>query len=485
MYLPFPERFPLILVVLFATILSCIQQLQGTSLSFTLCSFLFIVISAMAFNVVGGFTRPSGGYIFFYAFGVVAGITGKAVLGEAADTNLLSPDLTIRVFLGGAVSLLVAAVLSRKLRRERPILQEIIKPQDMRNAVTGCIATGLALRVLLYKPPENGSILSALSQLNEFLTLAIILGVIYQIRKTGGTSALSIPIILSMLLSFIDGGLLHYSKQGMFTPIVCWLIVVAAMRYRMPLIQVGLTVFVAFILVYYFVPYSQVGRNLEGRDTVDANIGVAMHMLETLPEIRKDYIASDTEDLDSGRSYYSHESGFLSRLQILRPDDDLIHVTEERGAFGLSPLPLYVINLIPRALYPNKPDVTFGNVYAREAGSIIDSEDTTTHISFSPTGEAYHLAKWFGVLVITPILWTILFAHFDSLCGDTRRSPWGLLVVVVFSHSAPEGMLGAPIAMMGMLTIQVVFVAVMSAYLMPVLGALIGGADRRTIPQVD
>ena len=200
MRIPFPERIPLTFVVLFAIVLCGLQQMQGTNARFSLCAFLFIVIAAIAFNVAGGFTRPSGGYIFFYAvLGVIVGLFWKAFLGEAADSNLKTPLLTMQVFLGGITSMLAAAYISRKFSRKQAFLQNAVKDKDLKNATVGCIVCGLLISFLFAALPRaNGSFLSALSQLNRFLPMAIILGTIHQIRKSGGTRCFSFITVLAI-----------------------------------------------------------------------------------------------------------------------------------------------------------------------------------------------------------------------------------------------------------------------------------------------
>ena len=70
---------------------------------------------------------------------------------------------------------------------------------------------------------------------------------------------------------------------------------------------------------------------------------------------------------------------------------------------------------------------------------MLGDEDRTTGISFSPIGEAFHVGRWTGIFIVAPILWIMLFTLYDSLCGDARKVPWGLLAIVLFAHIAPEG----------------------------------------------
>jgi hypothetical protein len=128
-------------------------------------------------------------------------------------------------------------------------------------------------------------------------------------------------------------------------------------------------------------------------------------------------------------------------------------------------------------LWPSKPSVFFGNLYAHEIGGLPE-DDYTTGISFSPSGEAYHIGGWLGVFIVAPLLWILLFTVFDSLCGDTRVSPWGLLMAAYFTHTAPEGMLGGIIYALGYVNFGLVVAALSAAYVMPIFGTLIKGPEQ-------
>jgi hypothetical protein len=70
---------------------------------------------------------------------------------------------------------------------------------------------------------------------------------------------------------------------------------------------------------------------------------------------------------------------------------------------------------------------------------------------------------WTGVFLVAPVIWIILFTVFDSLCGDVRKSPWGLVVIPVFAHIAPEGMLGGPIYFLWFGGVGIIFAALVTA----------------------
>lgn len=477
MRLPFPERFSLVAALFFAIVICGVEQLQGTNIVFSICAFLFIIVATLAFNLAGGFIRPTGSYIFFYSFGVIAGLSGKAVLGEAADTHLLVPNLTMEVFLGGISAMLASVFLARKLTRKKPFLQNVVKTKDMQNATIGSMVTGFTILISLqYLPRENGSVITALSQLNKFLDLSIILGTIHQIYKTQGRSSFNPLVFFTIVMSSLWGVVL-FSKEGMFGPIFCWLIAAASMRYKVSWSQIIAGVVFGYVLIHFLVPFAQVGRTAP---STSDRVGRAFSLLTKIGEIQQTYTKQLEEQYsaDMGGGYYNHPEGLLDRLEILSPDDALINATERGKPFGLEPIQLEFLNLIPHVFYPTKPTVAFGNLYAHEIGGLIGEEDFTTGISFSPSGDGYHMAKWVGVLLVAPIIWTMLFTNFDSLCGDVRQSPWGLLMIVVYAHSAPEGMLGAPIYMMGFTTITLVVAAYTSAHIMPLIGTLLFGPEK-------
>ncbi|HZY64171.1 MAG TPA: hypothetical protein VFE38_16760 [Edaphobacter sp.] len=494
MRLPFPESIPIRYAVVFAGLLSAAQLLQGTPASFSLYSFLFIVIATLAFNVAGGFTRPSGGYVFFYAvLAIILGLFWKAFLGEPADSNLRAPLLTMQASVGGVTGMLFAAYVSRKLTPRRAFLENMIRGKDMRSAALGCMIVGVIMSfVLSVIPYSSGSFLSALAQLDRFLPVAMILAVIYQIRKSGGTSSMNAIVWISGGVIFLSG-LFGFSKQGMFTPPLCWLAAAASQRYKVSGYQIAGFILLMGSMAYYLVPYSQYGRsfmannnlNLEKSEIIEANIGTSIHFLSDLGDVRQKYeqmavaVRSDVDPF-----YFDTPQGLFDRLQMISMDDALVNLTEQNGSFGFLPVIMDFENLIPHFLWPGKPTVHFGNLYAHELGMLTD-EDITTGISFSPIGEAFHLGRWIGIFLVMPALWIMLFTLIDSLCGDVRKSPWGLLAIVLFAHIAPEGGIDGPIYMLGYGAAGIIFAALAAAYVMPVLGSIFaggGGSVLRRLP---
>lgn len=484
MRLPFPVHIPLPRVVLFAALLFAVQLMQKTSIEFAIYCFLFVVVSGVAFNQAGGFSRTSGAYIFFYSIlAVILGLCWKAFLGEPADSNLITPLQTMRVFLGGITGMLIAVIISKRLTIQPPLLGNLVTDANMQNATIGCMVTGLVVGLLLtFVPHDGGGILSAIAQINRFLPMALILGVIHQIRRTGGKRSVSVPVLISGGLMFLTG-VLGYSKEGMFTPLACWLVAACSQRYRFSRFQgVGLVLLILFMF-RYMVPYSQYGRNYEAENYSD-KVKHSFELLTNLEEVRQkaNEEARDSYS-DSSVAYFNSPQGFVDRLQMISVDDALIDVTEKNGSFGLDPIVVGFENLIPHFLWPNKPSIGFGNLYAHEIGGLAE-DDFTTGISFSPSGEAYHIGRWLGIFIVAPLLWILLFTVFDSLCGDTRVTPWGLLMAAYFAHVAPEGMLGGLIYAVGYVNFGLIFAALSAAYVMPIFGSLVKGPEQIRVRRI-
>ncbi len=481
MRLPFPERIPLPIAIVGATLLTGMQQLQRTPILFSFYTFLFILIATITFNLAGGFTRASGSYIFFYSLlGLILGLVYKAYLGEPADSNLRSPILTIQVFTGGITGMLIAVILSRRITRKQPFLGNLLKEKDMRNAAIGCFAFGMFLNLMnAVVPHQNGTILSAITQLNRFLQMSVVLSTLYTIKKSGGKSAIGVLVLLSIGVSSIFG-LLIFSKEGMFSPYLAWFVAACSLRLTIRPSQIVFGGAVVYLMMHFMVPYSQYGRSqVPEVATLEERAAVSLRLLSDLGDVREQYmLTSDDTQETRAMQYFNQPQGFFDRLTMIGPDDAMIDYARQNGFSGIAVIGADFVNWIPHILWPNKPLYSTGNSYAHKIGGVVTDEDTTTGISFTPSGQAYFLAGWIGVFVVAPLIWGLLFTVFDSLCGDVRTSPWGLLVIALFAHVAPEGMLDGAIYIMWFGTVGIVFVAVATSYAMPLIGTLMAGPEQ-------
>jgi hypothetical protein len=491
--LPFPVRIPLPYSVAFAVVLCVVQVFEGTPLYFSLCSFGFIILATVSFNLVGGFSRPSGGYIFFYSVvGVILGLTYKAYLGEPASSNLLNPKTTMLAYLASSFGMCCSAFFARRLVPRRSLLEGMAGRLDLGGAALGCIVLGVAIDLwgfidLGLAGSTAGSLFSAVRQLNNFMVLGIILGVTHTIRESGGRRLISLPVGFAVTYFLLVHGILGFSKEGLLMPIVGVLIAAAAVRFRFSLVQVCTFLLGMIFAFNYLIPLTQAGKT-RMTTSLGENLNSALDLAtldtgELESATRESYEDAD----DFVIHYYDQSHGLFDRLQMISWDDALIDTTEQGHVYGLYPVLFSFMNVVPHFIWKDKPIIPLGNIYSHEIGfahSARDSDDTTTGISFSPTGDAFHEARWLGVLVVAPALWLLCFFVMDWLCGDTRRSPWGLLMIAICSHAAPEGMLDGPVRLMTYGAFSIWLAAFLATYVLPMLASLLTGPKKRAIAPV-
>jgi hypothetical protein len=372
----------------------------------------------------------------------------------------------------------VAVIISRRITAKRAFLRNTVTESNMQRATVGCMVTGLLLfffSILFPNSGGNGTVFSALAQVNQFFPLAIILGTIHTIRRSGGTRSVNLPVLVSILFSSAVG-ILGFSKQGIISPSICWLLAAASQRYRITRTQIVLGIFTTFFIFHYLVPYSQYGRNFRG-ETFSENLTVVVSMLTDLGNVREHYLeTSNAEQEAQAHGYFNASQGFFDRLQAIALDDSLMVYKRRNGFDGIVPVIGAFENLVPHFIWKDKAQYHGGQGYAHEVGALAD-DDLTTGVSFSPAADAYARMGFIGVFLLAPVLWIILFTLFDSLCGDLRQAPWGIVVALVYSHLAPEGGLGGVIYTYGYITFGIVFSAIVGAYVMPVIGTLFIGPE--------
>ena len=141
---------------------------------------LIILVSVVAFNVGGGFTRPSGGYIFFFAtLFLSSGLSGKLSSGNLPTPNLHNPLPAIGAYCGCIATTLLPAPLSTKLKTETRPSADGYRRQQPDSWLTLSLELCFVIAPLL--PGGNGSFISAINQVNRFFPMAIILGLFYMI----------------------------------------------------------------------------------------------------------------------------------------------------------------------------------------------------------------------------------------------------------------------------------------------------------------
>lgn len=472
MRIPFPERVKLSHALLFATVLFGVQLLQGTNVFFAGCVFLFLLVAAVAFNIAGGMPYCSGAYIGFNAaFTVVIPMLAKVVLGEPADSNLKVPLKTMEIYLVGMIAMLVAAMVSHRVRPRRSLIGNMMPNDSLKSAYVGSATFSVLIYLYLAYVASygNGSLGSFLIQANRYPMLTWVLGVIYTTYRTEGRRSISWPLLAIMLYSSL-GALLTFSKEQFLAPFFTWAVTCALVGYRLNWTNVLYFVGGLLFTVTFLVPYANYGRGVR---TTMTRPELSYYLMTHMSEIRE---STNAQSDNLGEvHYYNRNFGLLDRLTILPVDDALVEATAHTGPFGLWPLPAAFENIIPHVLYRNKPTYLFGNLYAHEL-NILPAEDFTTGVSFSPSAEAYHMGLMLGVAFIQPLVLMLVFTILDSVIGDVRRNPVGLLSTILVARAAPEGLLTGTALLVGQYLITNVLAAYVCAYVLPMLGSIFNKA---------
>ena len=210
------------------------------------------------------------------------------------------------------------------------------------------------------------------------------------------------------------------------------------------------------------------------------NVAVAIHYLGDLGETRRLYLEHQQEhDVSDEPHLFSTPQGFLDRLNMLAFDDALVTITDRGSVFGISPTILSYANVLPHFVWRDKGHFAFGNVFAHEIGLLAD-EDTSTGISFSPAGDAYHEAVWLGIMLVLPGVIFLFFFVTDSLTGSARYAPWALLPISQTPHIAPEGMMSGPIFLTTYGVVALLAIVFFARYVLPVATSIFGLGSRQT-----
>ena len=469
MRIPFPERVNLTYAFLFAIALAGVQIFEGTHAFYSACAFGCIMVASLAFNLSGGIMYPSGAFVFFNCFFTVLlpGVA-KGILREPADSNLRNPMRTIEVYLVGMVAMLVAVMFSRRFRARKALIAGKLPEKNLHSAYVGCaiLSVLLSAYLLFFPNVANGSLSSFLVQIDHFPMLTLVLGIIYTVHRTDGRRSVSGPVFAMMLLLSLNG-LIGFSKEAFLSPFFAWAVTVALLRYRLHWLNIASFCIGLYFVIVFMVPYAQYGRNLQ--NTGLSSIQLSAYLLTHMDEVHEGY--NEGAEFVGNVHYYNEHYGLLDRLDMLAGDDALIDLADREGAFGYVPLKVGFLNVIPHVLYPDKPTENPGNVYAHQIG-ILPDDDSTTGVSFSPSADAYRQGLGVGLAVVEPLVLMLIFIVLDSVIGDVRANPVGLLTTILVSRAASESSLSGTPLLIGQSLFTNVLAVYVCLYVLPLLGSI-------------
>lgn len=457
-----------------------VELLEGTTPLYSGLVFVFFMLSVVAFNIVGGFSRPSGGYIGFYSLlVVVVGTVYKALLGQPAQTYLAQPLLVMSTYVATMGGMALTGFLSSRIATTTDGVAGLmnVSERDFSSSALGCLVVHVVIMTAATTlPGGGGQVIHSLILVNPFFLLSAVLGTIAAVQRSHGrrsTNALTICTLSYMLVN----GLLSFSKQGMLLPLVCWVLGTAWARFPLRGIHIAGLFLYAVCTFEVFSPISASRDDLQIGSTAE-RWTLIEHYLTHLGELHERAATWEVDEHGIGTKllYYGKPQGLWDRLSMLPNDALLISFSDQGNYRGYYAVLYYFRALIPHVLDPHRAEdkTVGGNAYAHEMGGLADA-DTSTGISFSPTAEAYHIDGWRGVLILQPAIFLLLFLMADSVSGDIRKHPWGLFLTLSFAHVAPEALLGGTISELTYGCVSVSLAVFFCGYVTPVLGLLLRG----------
>lgn len=242
----------------------------------------------------------------------------------------------------------------------------------------------LIMRVLTFPVPDNLILRGSLAKLQPITWLALLLGA----SRWRTTSPFEMMVVIALLCMESALGALALSKTDVMMPIVAFnagLLLDKRSRWFSAL--TGVSVILGYFLL--LAPLIQQGRYLlmrtEAPDTLEQR-GII------LSEVLRDQAPVDTRSASS-------TSALLSRFAAGPIQSYLIHEYQE-GRPGES-LSDFWIALVPRYLWPEKPEVTA--VATRLYAKVFAAEETSA-LAPTYTAEAYWNLGWVGVVMVSVIL---------------------------------------------------------------------------------
>jgi hypothetical protein len=218
-----------------------------------------------------------------------------------------------------------------------------------------------------------------------------------------------------------------------------------------------------------------VPENYDTNQRIAYSVLLMSHPFKLHSEAMSGPIVDRSDPLGMRGGYFDTNQGLFDRLTMMPIDSGLIAYSERGHYLGFQPVLDNMENWVPHFILPNKAAPVTGNFYAHEIGGLLSANDVSTGISFSPASELFHWEGWFGLLVLGPLIWGLLFFVSDFVSGDLRVYPWGLLLVLIFGHVAPELGIGGAINFVWLGNASVIAAALFSTQIAPILGALFGG----------
>lgn len=265
----------------------------------------------------------------------------------------------------------------------------------------------------------TGQIAGKIYTLGFYLLLLLALG-----KQASGITRMIVFLVLLPLVFFLHSGISNGQLAGVVT-LLCW-ISMAIMRTRKR-IPVELLVF-AFLFFIVLQPVKFYVRELAWGE------GVALGPIQTVQAYMDGFMntygsvgelaASKNDTFEQSFSRINH----LSTTAAIMRDTPALHPYIWGGSY----LPL-LTKMIPRFLWPDKPDESFGNSWTHRYG-YLGENDSSTSFNLPWLPEMYMNFGWFGIIGVMFLLGLLYRCLWVWLMGQATTTI-AYVIALVFSQS--------------------------------------------------
>jgi len=440
-----------------------VQLIQGTDPVFAVLMMVAQASAMIAFNLLGGMTHMTGAFCFFAILPTVAiPEFAHLALGQPGDFNLVHPLKTAAVCAVFFVCVMTAARMVSLMRRPVALLEHIkfsIVELRIISALACFVALTIVFRDLTFdgRVPD-GSLLAALNHFYPFLiAISVMMATYVRIATTGGKSVLSGYVAFLLVLAVIPG-ILSASKEGMLTPLLCWMVVVASSRHRFSwygILGLAAVLFVAWTYVY---PFSQNARSpIRAANTLTDKTSLIVDYFRDPTQF-----GDSTSTTDKSTEFGSSTSkvSIVARYSTLLSIDMIVDADQKLGYTGIERYLPVLVSVIPHALWPDRPAPITTNELGHKAGFNIWVGDTTTGIAIGSPGLFFDLGGWLALIVYTLLCFGLFFFIAIRIVGTSTSSIWGLVLIGtegnLAGNASPETMFSIGVTFVGMFIITIV-----------------------------
>ncbi len=429
------------------------QVIQGTSIQFASNILFFNLLLGTTFNFCGGLNTVFGWLLSLLAFRqVVLSQMVKVLFWQPADLNLASPIETSQVYAIGMGMICLSSLLIYKLNLNRLSLVKPHSPNIDSRLSTAVFVIGLVSSFLAERRGNAPLILTPWLNALSYVGSLMLLGLIFEAQRTltltKGRMLLSLKGFL--MLCFLFGrGLLVASKQVMFEPLFSIFLVLLFNQVRLKKKEIFFVVFVIATMGLVLTPFSDHGRNLKYEKESSLRLSVLKnYFLKNFSswENYTDYLSKlreETVKYRGGDFYFGEPLFLVDRLSLIFDADKMISYYSKSEPEGMRYLASQIF-FLPRSLTGSwlEFDEERGSILARKIG-IISEDDENTGVSFGAFAEAYAIGKWWGLIWLALVVYTLFQWGLALIDVSGNSRVWSIFLIVYLQQVATEtGVLG-------------------------------------------